>query len=111
MKEETKLTSLEPGMPILVGGDRINHVSEELAEKFKPGDRLIVVRKTGDILHLPSAVHAMVTDAVGRALKAFQEQQNASDDQITRFYTEFADRLADDAIWAKVFAANEADVL
>ena len=111
MKEETKLTSLEPGMPILVGGDRIIHVSEELAEKFKPGDRLIVVRKTEDILHLPSAVHAMVTDAVGRALKAFEEQQNASDDQITKFYTEFADRLADDAIWTLISAANETDVL
>ena len=97
-------------MPILVGGDRVIHVSAELAEKFQPGDRLIVVRKTGEILHIPRAVHELVSEAVDNALRAFEEQQSASDDQLTQFYTEFADRLADPGIWAKIAEANERDV-
>jgi hypothetical protein len=36
-------------MPLLVGGDKVVHVSEELAEKFQPGDQLVAVRKTGEI--------------------------------------------------------------
>jgi len=108
--KEAQLTKLEAGMAILVGGDRVLRVSAELAQKFQPGDRLIVVRKTGDILHIPQAVHEMATEAVDRALEAFEVQQSASDDQFTRFYTGFADRLADDDIWAKVGRANEADV-
>ena len=51
MTKETRLTRLEPGMQILVGGDRIVHVSAELAEKFLPGDRLIAVRKTDCLLY------------------------------------------------------------
>ena len=108
--EETILASLQPGMPILVGGDRVIYVSAELAEKFRPGDRLIVVRKAGDILHIPRAVHELVTSAVDNALQAFEEQQSASDGQFTQFYTEFADRLADQGIWAKIAEANELDV-
>ena len=110
MTEETKLASLQPGMPILIGGDRVIHVPAELAEKFQPGDRLIVVRKTGDVLHIPRAVHELVTQAVDKALQAFEEQQSASDEQFTQFYTEFADRLADPGMWAKIAEANELDV-
>ena len=110
MKEEITLTKLEAGMSVLVGGDKIVRISEELASKFKPGDRLVAVRKTAEILHIPSSVHDLVTDAVSRALGAFDAQQSASDDQFTRFYNDFADRLADDATWAKVAKSNEADV-
>ena len=110
MIEETRLTHLEPGMPILVGGDRIARVSAELAAKFKPGDRLIVVRRTGDILHVPEAVHQLVSDAVTKALEAFEIQRNASDEQFTRFYMNFAISLADDDIWRKIAKINEADV-
>ena len=110
MVDEARLTKLEAGMPILIGGDRIVRISAELAEKFQPGDRLIAVRKTGDLLHVPRAVQQMVTDAVDRALEAFTAAQGASDDQITRFYNEFANRLADDATWATIAKANEEDV-
>jgi glutamate-5-semialdehyde dehydrogenase len=109
-KSENQITKLEPGMPVLLGGDRIVHISAELAEKFEPGDKLIPVRGTGDILHVPSAVHTLVTEAVDKALAAFDALQSAEDDQITRFYSDFADRLADPSIWAEVSRANEADV-
>lgn len=110
MTDENRLTSLEPGMPILVGGDRVLHVSKELADKFEPGDKLLVVRKTGDILHIPRSVDALATEAVSRALDAFDAQQAASDDQFTRFYDEFADRLADECVWTMVAGVNARDV-
>ena len=111
MSEEIRLTKLESGMPILIGGDRVAHISAELAEKFRPGDKLIAVRKTGEILHVPQAVHALATEAVSRALAAFEAQQSASDDRFTRFYDEFAHRLTDSDIWAKIAKANEQDVI
>lgn len=110
MADEIRLTKLETGMPILVGGDRVMRVSQELAERFRPGDKLIVVRKTGEILHVPKAVDQLATEAVSRARDAFHDQQAASDDQFTRFYNEFADRLADDAIWTKIAQVNQQDV-
>lgn len=110
MADNNALTKLEPGMPILVGGDRIVRVSDELAQAFKPGDRLIVVRKTGDVLHIPRSIHEIATDAVTRALSAFAQMRDASDDQFTAFYAEFASRLADDGIWTKIARVNEQDV-
>ena len=110
MADETRLTGLEPGMPILIGGDRVVHVSQELAEKFRPGDKLLVVRKTGEILHIPAAVDQLATEAVSRAVDAFHDQQSASDDQFTLFYNSFAGRLADDAIWSEIAGINEQDV-
>jgi glutamate-5-semialdehyde dehydrogenase len=101
---------LEAGMAILVGGDRVVNVSSELAAKFQPGDRLIVVRKTGEILHIPCAVHTLATSAVDGALQAFQALRDASDEQITQFYTGFADNLSNETVWAKVASANEEDV-
>lgn len=113
MTEESRLTRLEPGMQILVGGDRIVHVSAELAEKFLPGDRLIAVRSAGadgDVLHIPRAIHEIATAAVTRAVEAFEALQTASDEQITRFYEGFAERLSDAGIWSQISRANEYDV-
>lgn len=110
MSNSETLKSLEAGMPILIGGDRIVRVSQELADKFKPGDKLIAVRKTGEVLHVPQEIDTLAADAVTRALAAFEAQGGASDDQFTTFYTDFADRLADVATWSKIAEANEADV-
>jgi glutamate-5-semialdehyde dehydrogenase len=110
MVEQPVLSELKPGMPVLVGGDRIAYITEELAKKFQPGDKLLIVRKTGEILHIPKAIHDLVTNAVDRALKAFEAQQDLPDEQFTQFYTEFANRLANDDIWATIKRVNEADV-
>jgi glutamate-5-semialdehyde dehydrogenase len=110
MVDEAKITKLEAGMPILIGGDRIARVPAELAAKFRPGDRLIVVRKTSEILHVPSAIHDLATAAVDNASQAFDALQDVSDEQITRFYNEFAGRLADDTVWTKIAGVNEQDV-
>ena len=74
------------------------------------GDRLVVVHDTGDLLHIPAAEHALVSSAVGGAADAFARMAAVTDDQITDFFEQFAQRLADDEAFAPVGAANEADV-
>ena len=105
-----RLTSLTPGMPIPFGGDRLARVSPELAAKFVSGDRLIVVQETGDLLHVPAGSQALAEAAVGRAAEAFAALGHASDDEISDFFNAFAERLADDAAWASIAAANAEDV-
>jgi len=106
-----ELQHLTPGMPIVFGGNRVTYVSPELAARFQPGDRLIVVQETGDLLHVPAAVHRLVSAAIDRAYAAFGAMGNVSDAQIDAFYDAFARRLADNAIWAAIAAANAEDVV
>ncbi len=105
-----KLTSLTPGMPIPWGGDRITHVSDELAAAFSAGDRLVVVQDTGDLLHIPEAAWITAADAVHAAAAAFAELRSVSDDRISAFYLTFADRLEEDEAFAPIAAANAADM-
>ena len=108
MKE---LQSLTPGMAIPYGGNLVTTVSEELASAFSAGDRLIVVQTTGDLLHVPADVAAIASDAVTAAHDAFAQMGAVDDASITQFFTEFADRLADDKNFAPIAAANEADMV
>src|SRR2546423_1144604 len=102
------LCALEPGMPVLYGGDRVARVSVELAARFRPGDRLLVVQSTGELLHVPREQHAVAAAAVGKARAAFEALGAVDDGCITRFYEEFAARLADDAVWSAVAESNAA---
>jgi glutamate-5-semialdehyde dehydrogenase len=105
-----RLSALAPGMAIVHGGDRVAYVSEDLAQAFRPGDRLVVVQETGDLLRVPSEVQALAQAAVGRAHQAFQELGAVSDGAITTFFDAFAARLADTAVWTAIGAANALDV-
>jgi glutamate-5-semialdehyde dehydrogenase len=107
--EPTPLTSLDAGMPLLVGGDRVVHVSDELAAAFQPGDRLIVL-DTGDVLHVPQDELATAARAVDRAVEAFGRMGGVTDDQVSAFYEAFARRLDDDATFAPIAEANANDV-
>lgn len=104
------LDALTPGHPIVFGGNRVTHVSPELAAAFRSGDRLIVDPSTGDLLHVPEAEFEHAAAPVSRARDAFAALARCSDDQITRFFRQFADRLADDDTFAPIAAANRADV-
>ncbi|HZZ89794.1 MAG TPA: aldehyde dehydrogenase family protein [Caulobacteraceae bacterium] len=104
------LDHLTAGMPIPFGGDRLTRVSEALAKAFKPGDRLIVVQETGDLLHVPAGVHAIAGEAVGRATDAFAAMGDVSDAAVSAFFEVFAARLEDDGNWAPIEAANARDV-
>lgn len=105
-----RLTSLEVGMAIPYAGDRVARVTEELAEAFQPGDRLIVVQTTGDLLHVPADVQVLATKAVDSAVAGFARMGEVSDDQITTFYEAFARRLEDEDAFAPIAEANAADV-
>ncbi|MEZ5248640.1 MAG: hypothetical protein R2713_05285 [Ilumatobacteraceae bacterium] len=104
------LRFLTPGQLVPFGGDRVAMVSDELAEAFREGDRLVVVQETGDLLLIPRDDHERVRAAVGAALAAFHELSACTDDQLTHFFGAFADRLADDEVFADIAAANDADV-
>jgi len=105
-----RLEALAPGQAIPFGGDRLAYVSPELAAAFRPGDRLIVVQETGDLLHVPAAEHARAEAAVDRAAAAFARMGEVSDIAVSAFFEAFAARLADAAAWARIAAANADDV-
>ncbi|NLC59012.1 MAG: aldehyde dehydrogenase family protein [Armatimonadetes bacterium] len=100
---------LPKGMPVLFSGG-VTTVPDEVAERYQPGDRVVVLQSTGDVLLIPQAQHALVDEAVRRAYAAFQALGNVPDTAIDRFYDEFAARLADDDTWAPIAEANRADV-
>ena len=105
-----QLRSLSAGQPIVFGGDRVTFVPSDLAARFAPGDRLVVVDDSGALLHVPAAEHARATAAVDAALAAFDALGSCSDAQLTQFFDAFADRLAADAAFGPIAAANERDV-
>lgn len=105
-----RLEHLTAGMPIPFGGDRLTRVPEALAAAFRPGDRLIVMQDSGELLRVPAETHELVAAAVGRAADAFAAMGEISDAAISAFFDHFAGRLADDAAWAPIAAANDADV-
>lgn len=106
-----RLEALAPGMAIPFGGDRVAYVSDDLAARFRPGDRLVVVQETGDLLHVPAATQAIAADAVGRASEAFAALGAVSDAAVTAFFEAFAAKLADDGAWGAIATANAQDVV
>ena len=105
-----RLEKLQPGQQVPYGGDRVTVVPEALARAFAPGDRLVVVDQSGDLLHVPARQHEIAAAALSRAADAFQGMAAASDAQITAFFEAFAARLEDHAVWASIAAANAEDV-
>lgn len=104
------LQQLTAGQAIPYGGDRVTVVSPELAAAFQPGDRLIVVQETGDLLRVPAEQARIAGEAVERAHRAFQAMGSVSDEAITGFFEAFASRLEEGEIWSAISAANAADV-
>lgn len=105
-----QLTSLEPGQPIIFGGNQVTKVPFELAETFQAGDRLVVVNDSGALLHIPAAEWDIASNAVGRANEAFLQVGSVSDDAITKFFDIFARNLANDSLFAAIASANAEDV-
>jgi len=104
------LERLTPGTLIPFGGNRATVVPPELAERFQPGDHLLVVQDSGDLLHVPAAQKALAEQAVGRAHAAFQAMGAVPDAAVTRFFALFADRLESESVWAAIAEANRQDV-
>jgi glutamate-5-semialdehyde dehydrogenase len=104
------LTQLIAGQELVYGGDRVTVVPAELAEAFREGDRLVIVQETGDLLHIPSDEHGLVSKAVSDATAAFASLADCSDDQISEFFERFAARIDDASVFGAVIDANAADV-
>ncbi len=107
--DSTPLTSLEAGTPIVIGGDRVVHVDEALARAFQPGDALLAVADDSALLHVPAADREAARTAVDAAVDAFEALGTVSEAQLDAFYAAFADRLADDEVFAPIARANEED--
>jgi glutamate-5-semialdehyde dehydrogenase len=105
-----ELTSLTTGQPVLYAGNRITRVPAELAAAFRPGDHVVVVPTSGDLLHVPAAEWALARQAVDRAQAAFARMGAVTDDAVSAFFDAFARRLADDTVFAAIAEANGRDV-
>jgi glutamate-5-semialdehyde dehydrogenase len=110
MNKVEKLGSLKEGIQLLVGGNRLLTVGQELASQFKPGDHLAIVEKTNEVLHIPQTEKVVAEQAVTTTLSAFAQMGVVTDAQIDKFFEGFASRLDDDSIWKKIAQANQADV-
>jgi glutamate-5-semialdehyde dehydrogenase len=110
MSKITPLLALPKGTRLLLGGDKLIEVPDAIAERFRPGDAVVVVEATSEVLLLPAAERALASDAVGRAHKAFGAVSEASDAVISSFFERFAMRLELDAVWDEIEAANQRDV-
>jgi glutamate-5-semialdehyde dehydrogenase len=106
-----RLERLEPGQAIVYAGDRVARVSSAVADRFRPGDHLLVDHSTGELLVVPSADQALADQAVEAARAAFHELATVSDAAISAFFDHFADRLDDDAAFAPIADANRKDVV
>ncbi|MEM9191558.1 MAG: aldehyde dehydrogenase family protein, partial [Myxococcota bacterium] len=104
------LNELKAGQELLYAGNRLAKVSAELADAFQPGDRLLVVDSSGEILHVPARDAAPATAAIDAASQAFFGLAAVSDDAISSFFEAFAARLEDDATFSPIAAANQEDV-
>lgn len=104
------LTQLVPGMKVLIGGNLVLTVDDELAARFKPGDRLCIVEKTKELLHIPAAESRVADEAVRCTREAFERMSAVDDGQISDFFRRFSQALSDDEIWAKITRKNAEDV-
>jgi glutamate-5-semialdehyde dehydrogenase len=106
----SELTHLEAGQLICFGGNRVVTVSAELAAAFGPGDRLAIDSNSGQLLHIPASEWTIAAAAVDRASTAFGQMAALNDEAISAFYHRFADRLANDNLFAPIAEANGADM-
>lgn len=97
-------------MQLIVGGDRVVTVSSELAQSFQPGDSIVALPESGEVLHIPAEDARRARDAVSRAVQAFEQMSSVRDEQIRGFFVAFAARLRDPEVWAQVELANQRDV-
>jgi len=104
------LTSLPRGTRLLCGGDKLLAVPDTVCDRFAPGDALVVVEASEQVLLIPAAERALVAAAVARACTAFEQVRSASDSAISAFFEDFALRLESDANWSAITAANAIDV-
>lgn len=106
-----RMERIDPNTKIIVGGDRAVSIPPEVVDRFKPGDCLAYVEETEQVLLIPAAETAIVGKTVANAQDAFAAMREVTDEQINRFYEEFAVRLEDPSIWTQISKVNDEDVV
>ena len=86
-----------------------HQVGTEIADRYREED-LIIGISGGHLLHVPQADLLVAKDAVSRSVEAFELLKSVSSEQISQFFHAFAQKLEDDAIFAKIKACNEDDI-
>jgi glutamate-5-semialdehyde dehydrogenase len=104
------LDHLLAGSLIPFGGNRAAIVTPELAARFQPGDHLLMLQDSGDLLHIPADEKALAAEAVDRAFAAFQAMRFIPDAAISAFFEGFAARLESESAWAEIASSNIRDV-
>ncbi len=104
MRWSTVSSEVTAGLRILVG--------DQLVElpALAPGDRAVAIAELGEVVVLSAEVRRVVGEAVARAEAALLELGRVSDAAIAGFFVEFARLLEDEAVFAHVKRANDADV-
>ena len=100
----SEFADVAAGTPVVVGG----HVTP--MPPLEPGDRVVAVQATGELLVVPAADYQTAADGVAKAHTAFRGMADVTDDQISQFFVTFADRLADDVVWGSIAEANATDI-
>jgi glutamate-5-semialdehyde dehydrogenase len=98
------MSEVPAGTPVLVGERLVPMPTLE------PGDRLIAVHATGDLLVVASDDYEVAYQAAAKAGAAFRAMADTTDDQISQFFGAFAQRLSDETIWGAIVEANEHDI-
>jgi len=104
------LAAIEPHIQLVVQGDRVVEVPEEIRRAFQPGDSIVYAEAVDELLLIPAREKQRVARAVAAALEAFAALRSVPAAQIQQFYLEFAERLAAQAGWAAIADANQRDV-
>ena len=90
--------------------DGVPHpIGEEIADRYREGDLIIGV-SGGRLLHVPQADLLVATNAVSQSVEAFDLLKSVTSEQISQFFHTFAQKLEDDAVFAKIKSSNEDDV-
>ncbi len=103
------LDQLTAGTTVLSAAGKTFQVSESLARDFCPGDSVIANDVAGLML-IPAQEQALATQAVDRAIAAFEQMEAASDEQLVAFFHHCATLLGDQSVWQKIVAVNQVDL-
>ena len=97
------------GDRVLVG-EHLVVIDAGFAATLEPGDRVIGVAGTGEILRVPKSESELVSKSVAAAAQAFIGMRECSDEAISRFYEVFAKLLESPEVIGAIVAANSLDV-
>ena len=106
---DVNVEHLRQGDRVLVGSTLLT-VDADLAASLEPGDVLLGVAETSQILRVPLRTKTLVAELLSRSQRAFADLAQVDDEAITQFFDEAASLMSDDSVMAPVFSANSADV-